>query len=452
MEAFINSSFGTLLTFLFAQHFNARSWQSFVLLSYGWSLSRSRHTIANYIWLSGGVQYKHFSRFYEFLSRAFLKARPLLWQALLSLIDQMLGPEAIIELWVDDTTRKKSGRKIQGASHYQNRAGSARQEYRSLWGINLVYVALCFKWVKGGKTFKLALPIGLRIYLKKQVAAALKRPYYSRSQLARQIIDFVAAYLPHRQFRIKADGGYSTKKFLRNLPANIEVVGRLLITARLFDPPEAGLNKRKVGRPSKKGKDLGTPKDWTRQDQGWIDHPDEPGALIKIVSGIWHSVLPGVMIRVVVVWRKNGLPNDKRSGKKQLEAFFSTDLSLSPAQILEHYSQRWGVEIDIRDAYGYYGLGKDHCRNLDRIYGANSFRLLMACCRTLYFVRYFQNRELNLKNLRPWYRQKKHPSQLDVICAAQEAFVFEGIYPVSRFRAEGSEINTRQEVLLDTAA
>src|SRR5690606_19764887 len=116
MEAFVNSSFGTFIAFLFARHFTAPSWQSFALLSYGWALSRWRHTIANYIWLSGGVKHKHFSRFYDFFSQAFLKAIDKLWIAVLLLLDSMLPAGLVIELTVDDTTRKKSGRKIQGAS------------------------------------------------------------------------------------------------------------------------------------------------------------------------------------------------------------------------------------------------------------------------------------------------------------------------------------------------
>ena len=105
MEAFMNSSFGTFLTCLFAGHFTAPSWQSFVLLSYGWSLSRSRHTIANYIWLSGGTKYKHFSRFYDFFSQAFLGAIDGLWTAVLLLLDKMLPVAAIIELTVGEKSK-----------------------------------------------------------------------------------------------------------------------------------------------------------------------------------------------------------------------------------------------------------------------------------------------------------------------------------------------------------
>lgn len=451
MEAFMNSSFGTFITFLFAHHFTAPSRQSFVLLSYGWALSRSRHTVANYIWLSGATKYKHFSRFYAFFSQAFLKVIDQLWIAVLLLLDSMLAAEAVIELTIDDTTRKKSGRKIQGAGYYQNRAGSARQEYRSLWGLNFVYVIASLYWDKAGKTFKLALPVGLRVYLKEEVAAKLERPFRSRSELARQIVEFIIAVLPHRCFTLKADGGYSTKKFLQGLPAKTEVDGRFPINSRLL-----GLQPRKknnhLGRPTEKGKDLGTPQEWAQHEQDWSPHPEEEGAWIKTAVGIWHSVLPGVPIKVVAVWRKEGLPTDKRSGKKPLEAFFSTDTSLTEAQTLQHYSQRWDVEIDIRDGYAYYGLGKDQCRNLDRIYGVNSFRILMATCRTLWFVRYFEKRQLKLKKYRPWYRLKQHPTQLDVIAAAQEAFLLERVSPVPRFTPPMGEMPQSHEHPWDQAA
>jgi len=444
MEAFMNSSFGTFISSLFARCFTAPSWQSFMLLAYGWAQSRSRHTIANYIWLSGGTKYKHFSRFYAFFGQTFLGATDKLWMAVLLLLDRMLPPQAAVELTIDDTTRKKSGRKIQGASNYQNRAGSARQEYRTLWGINFVYVIASLYWNKAGKTFKLALPVGLRIYLKEKVAAQLERPFHSRSELARQIIDFIVEILPHRRFILKADGGYSTKAFLRQLPDKVKVNGRFPINSRLLDlQPKAKNNN--LGRPTEKGQSLGTPQEWIQQDEGWIPHPEEDGAWIKTVLGIWHSVLPGVPIKVVAVWRKEGPPQDKRSGKKELEAFFSTNISLPEAQTLQRYSQRWDVEIDIRDGYAYYGLGKDQCRNLDHIYGVNSFRILMATCRTLWFVRYFEKRQLNLKKFRPWYQQKQHPSQLDVISAAHEAFLLEGVSPIARFTPGTGETSQAQE-------
>ena len=40
---------------------------------------------------------------------------------------------------VDDSTKKKAGRQIEGMGHYRNGAGTARQEYRTLRGLNFVW-------------------------------------------------------------------------------------------------------------------------------------------------------------------------------------------------------------------------------------------------------------------------------------------------------------------------
>ena len=257
--------------------------------------------------------------------------------------------------------------------------------------------------------------------------------------MARQIIDFIAITLPHRAFLVKADGGYSTKEFLRNLPGNVDVLGGFIINSRLFDLP-GKRKKGQKGRPPEKGRDLGTPQEWVGQN-GWKKHSSEKGAYIKVVTGISHSVLPGKLIKVVVVWRKNFTKQDKRSGKKELEAFFSTDIQMTENKILDGYQQRWAVEIDIRDGYAYYGLGKDQCRKLNRIFGINSFRALMAACRSLWFIHQFENGHIDLQLHRPWYRKKTKPSQLDVIWAAQEALYLERVFPVPRFFARRAEIN-----------
>ena len=53
---------------------------------------------------------------------------------------QVLNPRARnpVGLIIDDSTKKKAGRQIEGVGHYRNGAGSARQEYRTLRGLNFV--------------------------------------------------------------------------------------------------------------------------------------------------------------------------------------------------------------------------------------------------------------------------------------------------------------------------
>jgi len=69
-----------------------------------------------------------------------------------------------------------------------------------------------------------------------------------------------------------------------------------------------------------------------------------------------------------------------------VEAFFTTALSLSTDAILSEYSDRWAVEIAIREANAFEGLGQDQCWKRRRIIGANTFRFVMAAARTLWFL------------------------------------------------------------------
>ena len=125
---------------------------------------------------------------------------------------------------------------------------------------------------------------------------------------------------------------------------------------------------------------------------------------------------------------------------------------MSLDDILASYEDRWAIEIEIRDARALYGLAQDQCRKLTHIIGANTFRLLMAAARTLWFIAQSERQgAVELRRFRPWYWQKVAPSQLDVAWACREALGEAGIFPIpisSRVyvpfagpaRAEGFEV------------
>lgn len=264
----------------------------------------------------------------------------------------------------------------------------------------------------------------------------------------------MAEVLPHRRILVCGDGGYATKEFLRNLPQNVDVLSRFPINSKLYAFPKPSPKGRR-GRKPKKGKLIGTPQTLVKESDrsGWQEHPTEAGTLIKVFSGLWHSVLPGIPIRVVIVLRKEDHNPHPNSKKRKLEAFFTTNVSLNAAEILAEYSQRWSIEIDIRDANAYYGLGQDQCRKYERIVGINNFRMVMAAARTLWFINQVkQTSNFNLLRYRPWYRQKQYPTQLDVISACQEALYCQGISPTIRFIQDMNEIYENKEISLPPAA
>jgi hypothetical protein len=304
----------------------------------------------------------------------------------------------------------------------------------------------------------LSLPIGLELYLKAPLAKTLKVPYRSRSALARRIVDQVAATLPTRAIRVATDGGYATQAFLRNLPTNVDVVGRFLLTAKLSQPPPPRVKGRR-GAPRKKGDVIGSPKTFATPSAAWHPHPQEAGAFIQSWVGMWHSVFPGRLIRIVVVWRPPLAGSPRPKGQKAfgrlkpLEAFFSTEVAWSPYALLETYADRWAMEIDIRDSHASYGVAQDQCRKFHSIVGANTLRLLMAAARTLWFiVTSAQQADVALQWCRPWYRHKVAPSQFDVAWACHASLQEAGIFPIPRFFTAEAKIQQEMDTSEPIAA
>jgi Transposase DDE domain len=451
---FIVSSFGLFVMGLFQGLFTAPSWQTFLLLTCGWALTTEGHTITTYLWLTGASRVKHFSRFYVFLGGALYTARWQLWARIIRIAAQWVPPGEPIVIEVDDSTKKKAGTQIEGVAHYRNGAGSARQEYRTLRGLNFVWGIMRVP-LSCWPGQQVSVPIGLSLYLKEEQARKLNLPYQSRSALAREIIDFVAAQLPTRQIRVLGDGGYATKDYLHQLPATVHVVGRMLITGKLYAPPPPSRGPRR-GCPPKKGPVLGSPKTLARKRSGWQPHPTEAGARIQAWTGLWHTVLPGRMIRVVVVRRPTPLrprSSKRRKPRPPVEAFFTTDLTLSVAAILAQYRDRWAVEITLRDSNAFAGFGQDQCRKYERVVGANTLRLLLAAARTLWFVdQTNRTGPLDLQRARPWYRHKCAPSQLDIVWACREALQDAGVFPIPRFTPALAINQERPEIVLLLAA
>jgi hypothetical protein len=454
VDTFVHSSFGTVVMTLFQGLFTAPSWQAFTYLACGWALAADRHTITTYLWLTGATTVKHFSRFYVFLGGPFYTRRWQLWGAVIRLAVQFVPKGEVIRVLFDDTTKKKAGTHIEGLARYRNGAGSARQEYRTLRGLNFV-LGIMRVPLRRWPGHRLSIPVGLALYLKPDQAKAVNVPYRSRSQLARDILDFLAAQVPGRPIRSLADGGYATKDYIRQLPAATHVVGRLPISAKLYTlPPKPTTTRR--GAPRKKGDLIGSPKTLAQTSTGWSPHPSEAGAEIQAWDGLWHSVLPGRLVRVVVL-RREGKAAPKQLGQRKpppaIEAFYTTDLTFGAQDILNEYGDRWAVEIAIRDANAFDGLGQDQCRKWPRIIGANTFRLVMAAARTLWFIGQVEyGTTFNLCRYRPWYRQKIAPSQLDVVWACREALYDAGIVPIPRFTPVLAENAEKPEIVLPLTA
>ncbi len=447
LTQFRGSGFAGFLLDVFQDGLPRPSQESLLLLALGWVMTGKQHRLAAYLWHSGATEFKHFSCFYSFLERGIYPRLESLWCRIIVRAARLVPEGEAVEVKFDDSTAKKSGREIEGASYYGNGAAAARQERKSLFGLNFVIGIMPVplpEWFGG----QLSVPFGLALYLKEEDARVLGQPYRRRSVLANEMLARVVSCLPSREVRSVQDGAYATKTFLRAVPERAWVVSRLPIDAKLYALPESPPPGKRGPKP-KKGKLIGSAKSLVNEP-GWQPHPFER-AEILVKEGLWHSVLPGVLVRAVFVRRLAN--SSKQKHKRQLEAFFSSDLRLAAEHILSLYQERWTIEITIRDSYGLYGLAQDGCRKYKRIIAINSLRLLFAAVQVLWFMQQVRQRgRFNLKCYRPWYGHKLTPSLQDVMWACRESLYAEGITPTVGFWHDVSVIRGHSDAGLPRAA
>lgn len=111
------------------------------------------------------------------------------------------------------------------------------------------------------------------------------------------------------------------------MPEAVHVVGRFPGGATLYEVPPPPTAKRR-GAPRTQGALRGSPKTLAQTPTGWAPHPSEAGAESHAWDGLWHTVLPGRLVRVVVL-RRQGTPAPKRPGQRKpppaLAALFTTE-------------------------------------------------------------------------------------------------------------------------------
>ncbi|MEZ4686761.1 MAG: hypothetical protein R3B47_12055 [Bacteroidia bacterium] len=72
---------------------------------------------------------------------------------------------------------------------------------------------------------------------------------------------------------------------------------------------------------------------------------------------------------------------------------------------LSEPTKRWAVEIDIRDAFAYYGLGKSHLGNPKSLKHSTNC-IIWAACRTVWFYQHLGQEPPNLQLVQTLVQKK----------------------------------------------
>jgi DDE superfamily endonuclease len=363
MSALLARSFAPLLLAL-QSCFTQPSFQSFCGLVCAWVLCSGRRSLTRVIQSGQLGEFKHFCSFHRFFSYA-------RWDLdeLGHAVFDLLLPFAETELLgaVDDTLARKSGRHIWGAGMHHDPLRSTQQRPFFSFGHNFVVFSLHVAFPFAPRKYW-ALPILIRMYRKrqnakqapgksgklerKQTGQATAGQYRTRPELALEMIQTVARWIPGRTLRITGDSEYAGRAISRHLPDNVKLISRMTMKAALFAPVAQQPIGR--GRRRKKGERLPSPLLMARNEKAhWIKttaqlYGKQVQLWYQTVDALWYSSAGQQTLRIVVV-------RDPR-GRRRDDCFFSTDLTLAPLRILEIFSRRWPLEVCFRDVKQFLGF------------------------------------------------------------------------------------------------
>ena len=425
----------------FASAFSTPSYANFVTLTTGWMLCQGRHTISRVIQTLGSRRRgKHHSAFYRFFSRAVWEPDAvgrILFDLMLPLI-----PGAQLILIIDDTLCRRSGPHFWGAGMHHDPLVSTYGRGAARWiawafGHNWVTLSV---WVPypWNRERGLAIPILWRLYQSKKRCPSVE--YRKRTELARELVQIVAEWLPvDRKPLLAADAEYACKTVVRGLPAGWDFVGPMSMKAALFDLP---VSQPLRGRHRYKGVRLPTPESVAKDPAiQWRKVPirlygHQIKLKMKAFDALWPTVSGRRPVQVVITRDPRGRLSDR--------VYFSTATDFTPFEVLQAFSRRWSLEVTFYNAKQFMGLedpqngwgrrpagsrrGRKRAGPQPRgRKGERAIRRtvpLIFCSYGLVVVWYFLHgkpqEDVSLaRRLCPWYRHKVEPSFADMLAAAR---------------------------------
>lgn len=390
--------------------FTAPSFALFCELMSAWALTTARRSIVGMVGvMDPATRGAHDA--YHRLVRAGSWSLSALFCALCKLVVARLAGDGRVVVYLDDTLFHRNGPKVDGAGSWRDAVRSTRKRVVFARGLNLV--VLCVRVTAPWGGIPIAIPVNIRLHRKDGLTMPV---------LAREMMTELAVWLPEACFVLCADGAYAT--VAGDHLERTAVVSRMRRDAALYElaPPRTG----KRGRPRKRGARLPTPVKLARAATGFTEvELDWRGRRVKKLlwsrDVLWYRVCPDALVRLVVV--RDPLEHEPD------DFFFTTDLGMSAAEVVEIYAGRWSIEVCYRDVK--QGAGGQEPQSWkhhgpERAAGL-SFWLYGAIW--AWYIEISGKRPSY--TIQPWYPAKATPSFADALAELRRTLWRERISPVS---------------------
>jgi hypothetical protein len=316
-----------------------------------------------------------------------------------------LLPEGTIKLSLDDTEAHKRGLKVYGVGMHHDPMRSTRKKPVLTWGHCWVTLAVIVQLpCCPDRVF--SLPILFRLHLNQDASARARRAHRTRTELAVGLLEVLCTAHPELHFHLVADTTYGGESVLGHLPANCDLTSRLPMNARLYEAPPAREPGTR-GRPRKRGAKLPTPAQMLRQRGHRVTHAvygcKQKARVVDAVAR-WHRV-PERPLKVIAV--------EPLRGGRPDQAFYSTRVEDTAAQVIVRYAGRWSIEETNRGDKGDLGFEEPQGWSRLAVLRTAPIAMLLYSLIVLWFARV--GHTLYCPLVRPWYLHKTQPSFADML-------------------------------------
>lgn len=334
--------------------FTAPSWEHVLVLVMGALLATGKRTVTSCLRVTGRAEAANFATYHQILSRARWCPRAVARQ-LLAMVIECLVPDGPIVIGMDDTIERRWGRKISARGIYRDPVRSSHGHFVKASGLRwLSFMVLTpVPWTRLMK----ALPVLTLLAPSERADHQAGRRHKLLTDWSRQGALQLCRWLPGRTIIFVGDSSFAVHELAHAITRRATLISRLRLDASLFAPPPARTHKT-MGRPAQKGKALPKLKSllsdpatvWTRITvSAWYGQTE--GKALEIASGtaLWYR--PGTPV-LPVRWVLVRDPENRRAP----QAFFSSDTSLEPAQIIALFVRRWQIEVTFAETRAHLGV------------------------------------------------------------------------------------------------
>lgn len=337
-----------------SMEFSETVFPNFVTLLQGAVITTGRRTVCRILRVVGSLAGAHWSSYHRVLSHR----RWSMWhlgRTLAVYIVTAFYHEGVIRLVGDETVTEHPGKKVFGKGRHRDAKRSTHSYIAHLWGHKWIVLAILVDLPGTNRPW--ALPVLVALYRNKKDNAALGLRHKTPTDLMRQLLCVMFRWFPGRKFVFAGDGGYashSLTRFAHRHRQQLTLVSRFHADARLYAAsPKA--RRKSVGRPPLRGKRQPSPEEVVRCTKrrqtlrvNWYGGEKRK---VEIVTGTghWYRAAEGV---VEVLW----VFVHDLTGTHRDEYFYTTDLTLSPAQVIEYFTGRWAIEVTFQEARAHLGV------------------------------------------------------------------------------------------------